>query len=71
MADRWTDELTRRIAVTLPRRSVAPTVIGAAIAALRHVHGGQVSAGCTALRRRCHHDSQCCTLRCRRGRCRR
>ena len=71
MADQWTDEFPRRIAGSMPRREVVPAAIGAAIAALLHVRSGQAGAGCIALRHRCHHDSQCCSLRCRRGRCRR
>jgi hypothetical protein len=50
------------------------SLLGLGRGAVGWVAGGDATsagAGCKKVRRRCRHDRQCCTLRCRQGRCRR
>jgi hypothetical protein len=56
------------------RRGAIGAALGALLAAGTAAFGAEraeAGAGCKVRRRKCHHDSQCCTLRCVRRRCRR
>jgi len=81
------DGLSRLLGKGVPRRAVvsagaagwlagAATLVGGGVPAATAMRAGgggvtEEGAGCHKLRRRCSHDTQCCSLTCRRGRCRR
>jgi hypothetical protein len=68
------DELARQVAAVPSRRSMIRTALGSVLA-LGGVGFGatraEAGAGCKIAGRKCHRDTQCCTLKCQRRRCRR
>jgi len=67
------DDLTRGLTEVASRRTVLRGLLGAALGGLLAQMGiedaGAAFADCRALSKRCSRDNQCCTGRCKRGRC--
>jgi hypothetical protein len=68
------DEVARLVAGGASRRRVIRAALGGALATGGLTAGAsraEAGAGCKIAGRKCHRDTQCCTLKCHRRRCRR
>ena len=68
MDSHYFDALTRSLAATRSRRGALAALAGSALAALG-LSPHAVAAACRAPKRRCEKGRQCCTGRCKRGKC--
>lgn len=73
MAVHGLDTVARELAGTASRRAALRLVAGAAAAGVLGrlgVRDAAAGASCRIRGKRCNQDTQCCSLRCVRGRCR-
>jgi hypothetical protein len=64
----WIDRLARRLAATTTRRGLARLGLGGALAGLG-LSADAALAACKAPRRKCRKGRECCSRRCKRGKC--
>ena len=70
MTDRWLDEVARRLAGRgATRRALARLGFGAVVAGLALGDATEVAAACRAPKKPCEKGRQCCTGRCKQGKC--
>lgn len=71
MNSTWLDRLARQVATdaTRTRRGLARVGVGGGLAALRLADGDEALAACRAPKKGCAKGKQCCTGKCKKGKC--